>query len=160
MFSMAMWMVLITAPIQILAGDQHGLNTLKYQPAKIAAMEGDWSAKPGEGEPLILFGWPDMAQQKTLYAIEIPHLGSLILTHTWNGQIKGLDDFPPQDRPNSTSHLLDLPRHGRAGHADVAAGHRRRCASLARPTVSTAPVPALRGGDGARRASSPCWPAG
>src|SRR5580704_2023460 len=58
MFSMAMWMVLIAAPIQILACDQHGLNTLKYQPAKIAAMEGDWSAKPGEGEPLILFGLP------------------------------------------------------------------------------------------------------
>jgi cytochrome d ubiquinol oxidase subunit I len=102
MFSMAMWMVLITAPIQILAGDQHGINTLKYQPAKIAAMEGDWSAQPGEGEPLILFGWPDMTQQKTLDAIEIPHLGSLILTHTWSGQIKGLADFPPEDRPDST----------------------------------------------------------
>ena len=64
MFSMAMWMVLVTAPIQILAGDQHGLNTLQYQPAKIAAMEGHWSNTPGEGVPLILFGWPDMAQQK------------------------------------------------------------------------------------------------
>ncbi len=102
MFSMAMWMILITAPIQILAGDQHGLNTLEYQPAKVAAMEGDWSSKPGEGEPLILFGWPDMAQQKTLGAIEIPHLGSLILTHTWNDQIKGLASFPPEDRPNAT----------------------------------------------------------
>jgi cytochrome d ubiquinol oxidase subunit I len=102
MFSMAMWMVLATAPIQILAGDQHGINTLKYQPAKVAAMEGDWSAKPGQGEPLILFGWPDMAQQKTLDALAIPHLGSLILTHTWDGEIKGLDDFPAQDRPNAT----------------------------------------------------------
>ena len=102
MFSMAMWMLLITAPIQILAGDQHGINTLQYQPAKVAAMEGDWSAKPGEGEPLILFGLPDMAQQKTLDALAIPHLGSLILTHSWSGEIKGLDDFPAQDRPNST----------------------------------------------------------
>ena len=102
MFSMAMWMVLVTAPIQIFAGDQHGLNTLQYQPAKIAAMEGDWSNKPGEGVPLILFGWPDMAQQKTLYAVEIPHLGSLILTHTWDGQIKGLADFAAEDRPNAT----------------------------------------------------------
>jgi cytochrome d ubiquinol oxidase subunit I len=102
MFSMAMWMLLITAPIQILAGDQHGLNTLEHQPVKVAAMEGHWSSTPGEGEPLILFGLPDMAQQKTLYAIEIPHVGSLILTHTWDGQIKGLDDFPAQDRPNST----------------------------------------------------------
>jgi cytochrome d ubiquinol oxidase subunit I len=102
MFSMAMWMVLFTAPIQILAGDQHGLNTLKYQPAKIAAMEGDWSSKPGEGEPLILFGLPDMADQKTLDAIAIPHLGSVILTHTWSDQIRGLADFPANDRPNST----------------------------------------------------------
>jgi cytochrome d ubiquinol oxidase subunit I len=102
MFSMAMWMVLITAPVQILAGDQHGINTLRYQPAKVAAMEGDWSAKPGEGEPLILFGLPDMAQRKTLDALAIPHLGSLILTHSWNGEIKGLDDFPAQDRPNAS----------------------------------------------------------
>jgi cytochrome bd ubiquinol oxidase subunit I len=102
MFSMAMWMVLITAPVQILAGDQHGINTLEYQPAKVAAMEGHWSNTPGESLPLILFGWPDMAKQKTLGAIEIPHLGSLVLTHTWNGQIKGLDEFAPQDRPNST----------------------------------------------------------
>lgn len=102
MFSMAMWMVLVTAPVQIIAGDQHGINTLQYQPAKVAAMEGDWSAKPNEGEPLILFGLPDMQQHKTLYSLEIPHLGSLILTHTWDGQIKGLDDFPAQDRPNAT----------------------------------------------------------
>jgi cytochrome bd ubiquinol oxidase subunit I len=103
MFSMAMWMILVTAPIQIIAGDQHGLNTLEHQPAKIAAMEGDWdTAKPGEGDPLILFGLPDMAQQKTLYAIEIPHMGSLILTHTWSDAIKGLSDFPAQDRPNAS----------------------------------------------------------
>jgi cytochrome d ubiquinol oxidase subunit I len=102
MFSMAMWMVLIAAPIQILAGDQHGLNTLEHQPAKIAAMEGHWSNTPGESVPLILFGLPDMAQQKTRDAIEIPHLGSLVLTHSWNGQIKGLDEFPAQDRPDST----------------------------------------------------------
>jgi cytochrome d ubiquinol oxidase subunit I len=102
MFSMAMWMVLITAPLQILAGDQHGLNTLKYQPAKIAAMEGHWANAPGESVPLILFGWPDMAEQKTLGAVEIPHLGSVVLTHTWNGQIPGLDEFPARNRPDST----------------------------------------------------------
>ena len=102
MFSMAMWMVLFTAPIQILAGDQQGQNTLQYQPAKIAAIEGHWSNKPGESVPLVLFGWPDMQAQKDLAAIEIPHLGSLILTHTWDGQIKGLSEFPPQDRPDST----------------------------------------------------------
>jgi cytochrome d ubiquinol oxidase subunit I len=106
MFSMAMWMLLVTAPLQIEAGDQHGLNTLQYQPAKIAAMEGDWApmqeARQGEGEPLILFGLPDMAQHRTLYDVEIPHLGSLILTHSWDGLIKGLDEFAPEDRPNAS----------------------------------------------------------
>jgi cytochrome bd ubiquinol oxidase subunit I len=102
MFSMAMWMVLIATPLQIEAGDQHGLNTLEHQPAKIAAMEGHWANAPGEGVPLILFGLPDMADQETLDAVEIPHLGSLILTHTWSGQIPGLDEFPAPDRPDST----------------------------------------------------------
>ncbi len=99
MFSMAMWMAVVVAPIQILAGDQHGLNTLDYQPAKIAALEGDWETRPGT--PLILFGMPDMANERTDWAVEIPHLGALILTHTWDGAIKGLKEFPPQDRPNS-----------------------------------------------------------
>lgn len=102
MLSMAMWMLLIVAPIQILVGDQHGLNTLEHQPAKIAAMEGHWENKPGEGVPLILFGWPDMAAETTLYKVEIPRLGSLILTHDWNGTFPGLKEFPPEDRPNAT----------------------------------------------------------
>ncbi len=102
MFSMAMWMIVITAPLQILAGDMHGQNTLRYQPAKIAAMEGHWDNTADEAVPLILFGWPDMAREKTLDAIEIPHLGSLILTHSWDGRIPGLKDFPPDARPDST----------------------------------------------------------
>jgi cytochrome bd ubiquinol oxidase subunit I len=102
MFSMAMWMVLIVAPIQIAAGDQQGLNTLKYQPAKIAAIEGHWRNSPGQSVPLVLFGWPDMKDGRTLDEIDVPHLGSLILTHSWNGTFPGLDDFPPQDRPDST----------------------------------------------------------
>jgi cytochrome bd ubiquinol oxidase subunit I len=97
MFSMAMWMAVLVAPLQLLAGDQHGLNTLQYQPAKIAALEGDWEAQPGQ--PLILFGMPNMDEERTDWAVEIPHLGALVLTHTWNGAIKGLKDFPPQDRP-------------------------------------------------------------
>src|SRR6202140_5178145 len=102
MFSMAMWMMLIVAPIQIAIGDQHGLMDLKYQPAKIAAVEGHWENKPGESVPLILFGWPDMNAETTLYAVQVPHLGSLLLTHSLNGQIPGLKDFAPQDRPDST----------------------------------------------------------
>lgn len=105
MLSMAMWMVLIVAPIQAVVGDAHGLNTLKYQPAKIAAVEGHWNtAAPGDrhGFPLIVFGIPDMEKEETRYAIEIPRLGSLILTHTLDGQIRGLKDFPKADRPNAT----------------------------------------------------------
>ncbi|PJN93816.1 cytochrome ubiquinol oxidase subunit I, partial [Amaricoccus sp. HAR-UPW-R2A-40] len=100
--SMAMWMLLIVAPLQIFAGDQHGLNTLEHQPAKLAAIEGHWENHPGEGVPLILFGWPDMAAETTRYAIEIPRMGSLLLTHSWDGTIPALKDFAPGDRPNST----------------------------------------------------------
>ena len=102
MLAMAMGMVLVTAPIQAFIGDLHGLNTLEHQPAKLAAMEGHWENKPGEGVPLILFGVPDMQAEATRYAIEVPHLGSLILTHTWDGQFRGLKEFPREDRPNST----------------------------------------------------------
>lgn len=102
MLSMAMWMLVVVAPIQALIGDAHGLNTLKHQPAKIAAMEGHWQNYEGEGVPLLLFGLPDMEQETTRFAVGIPHLGSLILTHSWDGQIPALKDFPPEDRPNST----------------------------------------------------------
>jgi cytochrome d ubiquinol oxidase subunit I len=99
MFSMAMWMASIVAPIQLVAGDLHGLNTLEHQPAKIAAMEGHWETRAGQ--PLILFGLPDMEAETTRYAIEIPRLGSYILTHDWNGTVKGLKDWPRADRPNA-----------------------------------------------------------
>src|SRR5229473_550552 len=102
MLSMAMWMVLIVTPIQIAIGDQHGLMDLKYQPAKIAAVEGHWENQPGESVPLILFGLPDMNAETTRYAVQVPHLGSLVLTHSWNSQIRGLKDFAPEDRPDST----------------------------------------------------------
>ena len=102
MLSMAMGMVLVVTPLQIAIGDLHGLNTLKYQPAKIAAMEGHWRNEPGKGVPLILFGWPDMEAETTRFSVEIPRLGSLILTHSWDGQFPGLSEFAPEDRPNST----------------------------------------------------------
>ena len=103
MLSMAMWMMLIVAPIQIEVGDEHGLNTLHYQPAKIAAIEGHWENKPGQSVPLILFGWPDMQDDETLDEVDIPHLGSLILTHSWDGTFPGLDDFPPPTGPTRPS---------------------------------------------------------
>ncbi|MDF7674663.1 cytochrome ubiquinol oxidase subunit I [Acetobacteraceae bacterium ESL0709] len=96
MFSMALWMITIVAPLQLLAGDMHGLNTLKYQPAKVAAMEGDWES---EGRaPEILFGIPDMKEERTKYAIKIPYAGSLILTHSLEGKVPGLKDYPKDER--------------------------------------------------------------
>ena len=101
MLSMAMWMMTIVAPIQAYLGDAHGLNTLEHQPAKIAALEGHWENRGNQALPLILFGIPDMQEERTKYAIEVPHLGAVILTHTWNGQIRGLKSFPRDERPNS-----------------------------------------------------------
>lgn len=102
MLSMAMWMALVVAPIQAIVGDAHGLNTLEHQPAKIAAIEGHWENVPGEPSPLVLIGWPDMKAEKTHFAIEVPVLGSIILTHSLDRQIPALKSFPPKDRPNST----------------------------------------------------------
>jgi cytochrome d ubiquinol oxidase subunit I len=102
MLSMAMWMMVVVAPIQAVVGDFHGLNTLEHQPAKIAALEGHWENKGDEALPLLLFGLPDMKSEETRFAVGIPRLGSLILTHTWAGQIKGLKEFDRADRPNST----------------------------------------------------------
>jgi cytochrome d ubiquinol oxidase subunit I len=98
MFSMAMWMILITAPLQIIAGDFHGLNTLEYQPAKIAAMEGHYETHAGA--PLILFGIPDSENSRMNYQVAIPKLGSLILTHDTNGVIHGLNEWPQDQRPS------------------------------------------------------------
>ncbi|CDL81284.1 Ubiquinol oxidase subunit I, cyanide insensitive (fragment) [Xenorhabdus szentirmaii DSM 16338] len=100
MLSMAMWMILIIAPLQALIGDSHGINTLKHQPAKIAAMEGHWENTPGEATPLILFGIPDQAAEETQYAVKIPYLASLILTHSLDKQVPALKEFAPEDRPN------------------------------------------------------------
>jgi len=100
MFSMAMWMALIVAPLQVVVGDLHGLNTHAHQPAKIAAMEGHWEAEQ-RGAPLILFGLPDDAAEETRYRIEIPYLGSMILTHEWDGTVQGLKAWPKDERPPS-----------------------------------------------------------
>ncbi len=81
--------------LQVFAGDAHGLNTHKYQPAKLAAIEAVWhTEKP---VPLTLIGWPNEETQETDYAVKVPYLGSLILTHTMDGEIKGLSEFA--DKP-------------------------------------------------------------
>jgi cytochrome d ubiquinol oxidase subunit I len=97
MFSMAMWMAACVAPLQILAGDQHGLNTVEHQPRKIAAIEGHYETLARA--PLILFGIPNSKEERMEYVVEIPYLGSLILTHTLDGVIRGMKEWPPSERP-------------------------------------------------------------
>ncbi len=97
MFAMAMLIAFFVAPMQIFFGDIHGLNTLKHQPAKIAAIEGIWETK--QGSPLRLFGVPDQLSEKTKYTVEIPKLASIILTHSVNGEVKGLKEWLPNERP-------------------------------------------------------------
>jgi cytochrome d ubiquinol oxidase subunit I len=97
MFTMAMGMLVVVAPLQILAGDFQGVNTFEHQPAKVAAMEGHYDTHVGA--PLILFGIPDDEAEVTRYALEIPRLGSLILTHEWDGEVKGLKEWPRDQRP-------------------------------------------------------------
>jgi len=98
MFSMAMWMIALVAPLQIIAGDAHGLNTLEHQPAKVMAMEGHFQSHP-DGAPLILFGLPDQDAAVVRYALQIPKLSSLILKHDLNAPLAGLDTVPRENWP-------------------------------------------------------------
>lgn len=97
MVRMGLGMVAILAPLQLLIGDLHGLNTAKYQPAKVAAMEAHWDGdKPAD---LVLFAVPNETEERNDWEISIPKLASFIITHEWNGLFKGLKDFKPEDRP-------------------------------------------------------------
>jgi cytochrome d ubiquinol oxidase subunit I len=97
MLSMTLWLLTALVPLQILLGDLHGLNTFHHQPAKLAAIEGHWETQAGA--PLILFGWPDQQAEVTRWAVELPYLGSLILTHEMNGTVRGLKEWRREDRP-------------------------------------------------------------
>ena len=98
MFSMAMWMAALVAPVQIVAGDLHGLNTLEHQPQKVIAMEGHYEPSP-DGASLILFGIPDDDAEVTRYKLEIPRASSLILKHDANAPLPGLKNWPKSERP-------------------------------------------------------------
>jgi cytochrome d ubiquinol oxidase subunit I len=98
MFSMAMGMITVVAPLQILAGDQQGLNTDEHQPAKVMAMEGHFQSY-SDGAPFVLFGWPDQATGKNLFAVEIPKASSLILKHSLDAPMAGLDTIDRKDWP-------------------------------------------------------------
>jgi cytochrome d ubiquinol oxidase subunit I len=96
MLTTTLTLLAVLVPLQVLLGDMHGLNTLKYQPAKLAAIEAHWTREARA--PLTLFAIPDQAAETNHYAIEVPLLGSLILTHDINGVVPGLKDYPARDR--------------------------------------------------------------
>src|SRR5579859_4865935 len=96
MMSITLWFLTLTVPLQVFLGDAHGLNTLHHQPAKLAAIEAHWNREPRA--PLTLSAIPDQKTETNHYAIEVPLLGSLILTHDVNGVVPGLKDFAPEDR--------------------------------------------------------------
>jgi cytochrome d ubiquinol oxidase subunit I len=97
MLRVSLTIAAVAIPLQIVAGDFHGLNTLKHQPAKIAAMEGVWET--GTSVPLLLFGWPNELAKRNDYAIEVPGLASFVLTHDFAGEIRGLNEFADAHPP-------------------------------------------------------------
>ena len=97
MMRMGLGMVAVLAPLQLVIGDMHGLNTAHHQPAKVAAMEAHWDgSKPGD---LVLFAWPDAKAETNHFEIALPNIASLIITHSLEGTFKGLKDFPVEERP-------------------------------------------------------------
>lgn len=100
MLRLAVLFAAVTVPTQIVVGDLHGLNVGEYQPTKLAAMEAHWRSEgEGKGVPLVLFAVPNEAEERNEYEIAIPRLGSLILTHSWDGEIQPLTAVPAEDRP-------------------------------------------------------------
>jgi len=97
MQKMGLGLLAVLVPLQVVVGDLHGINTLEHQPAKIAAMEAQWQTQ--SRMPLLLFAWPDEKAERNRWELGIPLLGSLILTHDVNGTVRGLKDWPPEDRP-------------------------------------------------------------
>jgi cytochrome d ubiquinol oxidase subunit I len=97
MLKLATAFAAITVPLQIFVGDLHGLIVHEHQPVKLAAMEGHWETR--RGAPLLMFAVPDEANETNRYAVGIPKLGSLIVTHDLDGEIRGLKEVPPEERP-------------------------------------------------------------
>jgi cytochrome bd ubiquinol oxidase subunit I len=98
MLKMGIAMAAVLAPAQLLIGDQHGLEVAKYQPAKLAAIEAHWQ-NDGGGVPFVVFAVPDEKTERNDYQVAIPNVGSLLITHTLDGQFPALKDFPAPDRP-------------------------------------------------------------
>ena len=96
-FRTGVFLAMILTPLQLFVGDLHGLNTFEHQPAKVAAIEGVWETE--KGAPLLLFAWPNEETRSNDFAVGIPRMASLILTHDWDGEIRGLDEFENEHPP-------------------------------------------------------------
>lgn len=99
--TVALTLAFLVAPLQVLVGDQKGLTVARYQPAKLAAMEAHWETNVGEGAPLLLFAWPDMTEARNVVQLGIPNGLSLLITHSFEGQVRGLKEFAREDRPDA-----------------------------------------------------------
>ena len=142
MIKMSIALLAILAPLQLLIGDLHGLNTLKHQPIKIAAMEAHWDSH--EPVDFHIFAWPDETAEENHWALSIPNAGSLILTHRLNGLIIGLKDVAPQNRPPVKTVFFAFRIMLVIGFFMIAAAVDRRLAVVARHAVRDALVPARR----------------
>ena len=133
MMRMALNLLIVLVPLQIFLGDKHGDNTLEHQPAKLAAIEGLWNTQGPMAEKLFVI--PDQAEQRTDFEIAIPHLGSIILTHSWNGTVRGLKDWPRDQQPPGVACVFRVSRHGQHCRPDAGSGHHRMGAAAAPPAL-------------------------
>ena len=132
-FSLAMWMVAIAAPLQVVIGDLHGLNTLEHQPMKVAAMEGHWETS--RGMPLLLFAMPDQAAASQPLRDRHSQARQPDPDPRLDGEVKGLKEVPPAGPAAGSDRVLRLPRHGRDRHAAGRPRPARPVAALARPAL-------------------------
>ena len=142
--SLSMWLAVILVPAQIVIGDQQGLNTRQYQPMKIAAMEGRWDT--ARRVPLNLIAWPDQEHEANRFAVEIPLLGSLILTHSVDGEVRGTEGCQPGRSPAGPPGVPCFPGHGRMRHGHAPGRAVRAGAATARAALrNTLVLPRLHG---------------
>ena len=140
MMRMGLGMVAILAPLQLVIGDLHGLNTAKHQPAKVAAIEAHWDgSKPAD---LVLFAWPDARNERNVAEISIPNLASLIITHDLSRYVQGLEGLSARRATAGCTGVLRVPRDGRDRHRDDRDRFRGRVAVEARTPVRYPVVPA------------------
>ncbi len=141
MLKLAIGFAALTVPAQIVLGDLHGLSVHEHQPVKLAAIEAFWDTQ--RGAPLMLFAWPDELHERNRYEIAVPKLGSLIITHDADGEIRGPEGNAAQRAPAGRAGVLRVSSNGRRRRADAAARHRLR-GSMATRSIDGVDRPVAR----------------